>query len=145
MPIRSTTRSLSPIPRCSRARGRWRCASTASPRSRLLEYQCHSEDEEASGAFERDPKTWYPGPSVAVTLPPEWKDDAPATPWKAPAPTGAIKRLPDGKPDLQGFFLSDTGGANYGLGKHERDFLTPEGRGVIVDPADGVLPLQEWA
>jgi len=112
---------------------------------RLLEYQCHSEDEEASGAFERDPKTWYPGPSVAVTPPPEWKDEAPVTPWKAPAPTGVIKRLPDGKPDLQGFFLSDAGGANYGLGKHERDFLTPEGRGVIVDPPDGLLPLQAWA
>jgi len=112
---------------------------------RLLEYQCHSEDEEASGAFERDPRTWYPGPSVAVTLPPQWKDEAPATPWKAPAPRGTIKRLPDGKPDLQGFFLSDAGGANYGLGKHERDFLTPEGRGVIVDPPDGLLPLQEWA
>jgi hypothetical protein len=112
---------------------------------RLLEYQCHSEDEEASGAFERDPKTWYPGPSAEVTIPAEWKDEPPATPWKAPAPAGAIKRLPDGRPDLQGFFLSDGGGANYGLGKHERDFLTPQGRGVIVDPPDGVLPLQEWA
>ena len=113
--------------------------------TRLFEYQCQSEAEEANGAFERDPKTWYPGPSVAAAAAPGWKDEATATPRKAPAPTGAIKRLPDGKPDLQGFFLSDGGGANYGLGKHERDFLTPEGRGVIVDPPDGLLPLQEWA
>jgi len=28
--------------------------------SRLLEYQCQAEAEEANGLFERDPKTWYP-------------------------------------------------------------------------------------
>jgi hypothetical protein len=31
---------------------------------RLLEYQCKAEQSEANGAFERDPKTWYPGPEV---------------------------------------------------------------------------------
>lgn len=29
---------------------------------RILEYQCQAEAEEANGAFERDPLTWYPGP-----------------------------------------------------------------------------------
>jgi hypothetical protein len=29
---------------------------------RLLEYQCEAEKEEASGALERDPKTWYSKP-----------------------------------------------------------------------------------
>ena len=29
---------------------------------RLLEYQCQAEAEEANGAFERDPRTWYPEP-----------------------------------------------------------------------------------
>lgn len=28
--------------------------------ARVLEYQCQAEAEEASGAFERDPRTWYP-------------------------------------------------------------------------------------
>ena len=28
---------------------------------RLLEYHCQAELEEANGAFERDPRTWYPG------------------------------------------------------------------------------------
>ena len=28
--------------------------------ARILEYQCQAEAEEASGAFERDPRTWYP-------------------------------------------------------------------------------------
>jgi hypothetical protein len=29
---------------------------------RLLEYQCQAEKEEASGDFEREPRTWYPKP-----------------------------------------------------------------------------------
>jgi hypothetical protein len=30
--------------------------------TRLLEYQCQAEVEEANGAFEREPRTWYPTP-----------------------------------------------------------------------------------
>ena len=75
--------------------------------------------------------------------PAEWKDVT--TAWKAPERKGEIKRMPDGKPDLQGYFMPDGGGGNYGLGKHEQDFLTPGGRGVIVDPPDGNLPMQAWA
>ena len=108
---------------------------------RIFEYQCQAEAEEASGAFEpirrRDA-----GPSVTVQTPAEWKD---VTAWKAPERKGEIKRMPDGKPDLQGYFMPDGGGGNYGLGKHEQDFLTPGGRGVIVDPPDGNLPMQAWA
>jgi hypothetical protein len=58
---------------------------------------------------------------------------------------GPIRRMPDGKPDLSGFYQSDGGGANYGLERHERDFLTPGGRGVVIDPPDGKLPYQPWA
>ena len=29
---------------------------------RIFEYQCQAEAEEAGGAFERDPRTWYPKP-----------------------------------------------------------------------------------
>ena len=28
---------------------------------RILEYQCQAQAEEANGAFERDPRTWFPG------------------------------------------------------------------------------------
>jgi hypothetical protein len=56
-----------------------------------------------------------------------------------------IRRMPDGKPDLQGFYNSDAGGANYGLEKHDRDFLTPATRGVVIDPPDRMLPYQPWA
>jgi hypothetical protein len=30
--------------------------------NRILEYQCQAEFEERNGAFERDPRTWYPKP-----------------------------------------------------------------------------------
>jgi hypothetical protein len=53
--------------------------------------------------------------------------------------------MPDGKPDLTGYYSANSGGANYGLEKHDRDFLTPATQGVVVDPADGKLPYQPWA
>jgi hypothetical protein len=137
-------------------------------RDRILEYQCQAELEEANGDFERDPKTWYPGPSAKpVEIPADWAAmaappsfDLPATsaptpgrPGQAPpaesakpsGPPPPIRRMADGKPDLSGFYMPDAGGANYGLGKHEQDFLTPAGRGIIVDPPDGTLPMQPWA
>jgi hypothetical protein len=55
-----------------------------------------------------------------------------------------IRRTADDKPDLQGFYESNAGGANYGLEKHTGD-LSPPGRGVITDPPDGKLPMQPWA
>src|SRR5215475_5489594 len=64
----------------------------------------------------------------------------------APAkPPSPIRRAPDGKPDLTGYYQTNSGGANYGLERHDRDFLTPGTRGVIVDPPDGKLPYQPWA
>src|SRR5215470_15907012 len=64
----------------------------------------------------------------------------------APAkPPSPIRRMPDGKPDLSGYYSANSGGANYGLERHARDFLTPGTSGVIVDPPDGKLPYQEWA
>ena len=56
-----------------------------------------------------------------------------------------IRRMPDGKPDLTGYYSADAGGANYGLERHSQDFLTPGTRGVVVDPPDGSLPYQPWA
>ena len=65
---------------------------------------------------------------------------------QAPGPKpGPIRRLQDGKPDLTGYYSANSGGANYGLEKHDRDFLTPATRGVVVDPPDGKLPYQPWA
>src|ERR1700682_4988995 len=65
----------------------------------------------------------------------------PPAPSKTPGP---IARMPDGKPDLTGFYQSDAGGANYGLERHDRDFLTPGTKGVVIDPPDGKLPTRPW-
>jgi hypothetical protein len=64
----------------------------------------------------------------------------------APAkPAGPVRRMPDGKPDIQGFWNSAPGGANYGLSRRTGGGGMPGTQGVIVDPPDGLLPMQEWA
>ncbi|HVZ20315.1 MAG TPA: hypothetical protein VG871_04595 [Vicinamibacterales bacterium] len=115
--------------------------------TRLLEYQCEAEKEEANGAFERDPKTWYPSDAAGRAKAAEMVKGAPASPSQPPPnATGPIPRKADGKPDLEGYYTANAGGANYGLDKHPRDFLTPGTRGVIVDPnPDGRMPMQPWA
>jgi hypothetical protein len=60
------------------------------------------------------------------------------------APAGPVKRMPDGKPDLNGFFQSDHGGANWGFEAHKESF-TPGGRGVLIDPPEKKMPYQAWA
>jgi hypothetical protein len=109
---------------------------------RVLEYQCQAEKEEANGDFERDARTWYP---AAI---PDDNAAFDATAGAAPALPAAgadIPRLADGKPDLNGYYMADAGGANYGLEFSEGGFLMPPARGVVVDPPDGMLPYQSWA
>ncbi len=109
-------------------------------RDRLFEYACQAELEESNGAFTREDRTWYPG--VGTPPPPMPIPARAAAPVKAAA---NIRRKPDGKPDLSGYFVPDAGGANFGLEKHGNDGLTPPGRGVLVDPPDLKLPMQPWA
>ena len=58
---------------------------------------------------------------------------------------GAVRRMPNGVPDLQGHYVHGAGGANYGLEKRDAAFLVSAARGVVVDPPDGLLPAQPWA
>ncbi|MGB6942144.1 MAG: hypothetical protein WBE37_07110 [Bryobacteraceae bacterium] len=106
-------------------------------RNRLFEYSCESELEEVNGAFTREDRTWYPGSAAAPPV------KMAASSWVPPAPPASVpnlRRTPDGKPDLQGFYESKTRGANQGLEIH-----APPGKGLIVDPPDGKLPMQPWA
>ena len=109
---------------------------------RILEYQCQAEKEEANGDFERDARTWYPAPIPADNEP---FDASAALELPLPSATGDILRMPDGTPDLTGYFMADAGGANYGLEARQREGLTPGSRGQIIDPPDGSLPYQAWA
>ena len=108
---------------------------------RLYEYHCQAEKEEANGAFERDRLTWYPAPIPAANVPFDARAGARLAP---PEVTGEIRRLPDGKPDLSGWYELEHGGGNYGLEARPQNFLMPPSRGLIIDPR-GVLPYQEWA
>ena len=92
---------------------------------RILEYQCQAEVEEVNGAFPREPATWYPEPGAppspiaagSLTAFNPQQADRP----KPTANAAQIRRRPDGKPDLQGAYMSDGGGANYGLEPHAGD------------------------
>jgi hypothetical protein len=109
---------------------------------RVLEYQCQAEKEEANGDFEPVDFSWYPAAVPADNVP---FDASASSPPPLP-PVGAdIRRRADGKPDLSGYYMTDAGGANYGLEDTQGGFLTPDARGVVKDPADGSLPYQPWA
>ena len=110
-------------------------------RDRLFEYACQAEVEEANGAFPREERTWYPGSGTPPPMPAA-ASHASSAPAKAAA---NIHRKPDGKPDFQGYYVPDAGGANFGLERHASDGLTPAGRGIIIDPPDLMLPMQPWA
>ncbi len=76
----------------------------------------------------------------------------PAAFWaQAPAPSAAksvkpFKRLPDGRPDMQGYWETANFFTAFDLETHERaEFGVPAGKGVIVDPPDGKIPYQPWA
>ncbi len=107
-------------------------------RARLYEYVCQAEVEEANGAFKREDRTWYPGSPAAppLEMPTSTRVPPPA------APVANLRRTPDGKPDLQGFYESTARGANQGL---DRRGGPGRGQGLLVDPPDGKLPLQPWA
>lgn len=61
-------------------------------------------------------------------------------------PAGPVKRLPNGKPDMQGFWQTRNFFTAFDLETHEKaTFEVPAGQGVVVDPPDGKIPYQPWA
>ena len=61
-------------------------------------------------------------------------------------PAPPFKRLPDGKPDMQGYWETANFFTAFDLETHEKaEFGVPAGKGVIVDPPDGKIPYQPWA
>ena len=72
---------------------------------------------------------------------------ATAQPPNRPRPkAGPFTRLPDGKPDLQGYWDSANFLTAFDLEEHPvAEFGIPAGKGVIVDPPSGRIPYQPWA
>src|SRR5438552_18641999 len=73
-------------------------------------------------------------------------------PYVSPAEVkgGPILRMPDGKPDLQGAWLQRTIGNSMSMYSIENTpghpkTSIPRTAGIVVDPADGVIPYQPWA
>jgi len=66
---------------------------------------------------------------------------------RAPAaPAGPFTRLPDGKPDMQGYWETRNFFTAWDLETHDKaEFGVPAGKGVVVDPPDGKIPYQPWA
>jgi hypothetical protein len=65
---------------------------------------------------------------------------------RAQEPPKPFTRLPDGKPDMQGYWETANFFSAFDLETHEKEeFGIPAGKGVIVDPADGKIPYQPWA
>jgi len=59
---------------------------------------------------------------------------------------GPFTRLPDGKPDMQGYWETANFFTAFDLETHEKaEFGVPAGKGVIIDPPDGRIPYQPWA
>jgi len=110
--------------------------------TRIFEYQCQAEAEEAGGAFEPGVQTSYPAAAPAGNAPFDARAGRALPELRTPRD---VPRRADGKPDLSGWYMPDAGGANYGLETHAQNFLTPQSRGIVVDPADGSLPYQAWA
>jgi hypothetical protein len=110
--------------------------------TRIFEYQCQAEKEEANGAFEPDVRTWYPAPPPPGVAAFDARAGARLPALETPRD---VPRQKDGKPDLTGWYMPDAGGGNYGLESRAQNFLTPASRGLVVDPTDGSLPYQAWA
>lgn len=105
---------------------------------RLLEYQCQAIAEEASGDFEQVDSLWFPAP-----VPTDFDSGASAD-LPLPAASPDVARRYDGSPDITGLY--NVGATvNYGLEKRENLPLFPPATGVVVDPADGILPYRDWA
>lgn len=109
---------------------------------RIPEFHCQAEKEEKNGDFERDERTWYPGAKAA---PKSFAFTPPAEVHRPSTAPASVRRTADGKPDLNGAWESDHGGANFGIQAHPREGLMPPGRGIVIDPPDKKLPIQPWA
>ena len=138
------------IRRSSRGRGRSACRCTGTRTwIAILEYQCQAEAEEANGDFERDPRPGIPSPIGAVVAGCRRRSGPRRRPPQAPAAAGADRADPaaagrQARP--AGLLPWPTAAApTTASSKHAQDFLTPGGRGVVVDPPDGKLPMQPWA
>ena len=115
--------------------------------NRKFEYQCQAEAEEARGRFVPQP-TWYPEPGTNVTPPVTPRPYAAVLPAIRPVPASLppdVRRMADGKPNLQGTYTGDAVTGSWGLEEPPPTFLFPPGKSLVIDPPDRKLPYLPWA
>ncbi|MGP0075157.1 MAG: hypothetical protein ACLPWF_24870 [Bryobacteraceae bacterium] len=64
---------------------------------------------------------------------------------RGPNKPGPIQRTADGKPNLEGFWITQSNSAPYGVEEHASQFGAFGGKSIVVDPQDGKIPYQGWA
>ena len=62
-----------------------------------------------------------------------------------PEQTGAGAALPNGQPNLEGYWITQAPGAVYGVEEHPGAFALFGGKSIVIDPPDGKIPYQGWA
>ena len=64
---------------------------------------------------------------------------------RGPNKPGPVQRTADGKPNLEGFWITQSNSAPYGVEEHAAQFGSFGGKSIVVDPQDGKIPYQGWA
>jgi hypothetical protein len=64
---------------------------------------------------------------------------------RGPNKPGPVVRMPDGKPNLEGYWITQGNGAPYGVEEHQGGFGAFPGPSIVIDPPDGKIPYQGWA
>ena len=64
---------------------------------------------------------------------------------RGPNKPGPVEHAPDGKPNLEGYWISQVPGAVYGVEEHPGGFALFGGKSIVIDPPDGKIPYQGWA
>jgi hypothetical protein len=67
-----------------------------------------------------------------------------AVPPRRTSAAGPIARLPNGRPNLEGYWVGDSS-ASWSVEAHQPGFGLAGGRSLITDPSDGQVPYQPWA
>src|ERR1700730_18464544 len=82
--------------------------------------------------------------ALAVLLPSAWGQNLFGTGQRGPNKPGPVQRMPDGKPNLEGYWISQANGAPYGIEEHPSAFGAFGGPSLVIDPPNGKIPYQGW-
>jgi hypothetical protein len=74
-----------------------------------------------------------------------WGQNLFMTGQRGPNKPGPVLHLPNGQPNLEGYWITQAAGAVYGVEEHPGGFALFGGKSIVIDPPDGKIPYQGWA